>query len=813
MNLDQAQKNLLKIIKELGSTLDETLNEATTRLRVIDRILIEVLGWDRGEIIPEASTDTGYLDYLFTVQGYNPFVLEAKRTGHDLVNTITSKTINPQIGGAALKSAQEGVRQALRYCSEQGAPFAALTSGKVWIGFLTGGGKPLKDRKTFVFPSLQSITEDFGTFYDLFSREGVLSKKYLTLFSRIDGTTVTHTGHLNRFITNEKVRMLPRHDLANDLDPVFARFFGSLTDDNDRELLLNCFVETKESREADASLEKISRDLVNTVETLSTDQGERLANEIRTAIENARGEVVLIIGNKGAGKSTFIERFFEHVLARNIRERCLVLRIDMAQAPRRDAAISDWLTNKLLSAIEAQLYGAKHPDYDELQGIFFSDYQRWSTGEYKHLYETLHDDFKNKFGEYMYAERQNKPYDYALRLLKNAVVAREKLPCLIFDNTDQFPQEFQDAVFQFAQSIHRAVLSILIIPITDRPIWQMSKAGPFQSYQSKAFYLPVPSTKEILERRVAFVRKKTQEDKSYSGQYFLSKGIRLSVKNVEAFAACLEEMFLNTDYISRLMGSVANYEIRRTLEVAKRITTSPSLKIDGLIKTYLTGGLLSVPEYQVYLALFLGDYNYFQPDESSFVCNLFEVNPNDITSPLLKLSILRLLLDKAPATADISDKYLSLETMENYFLPMGFSPRHITKATEELLQFRLIEPYNPADDNIAPTLRVCVTSSGRMHFELALRNFMYVGQMAIRTGLRYPADVDKVKAAYNDKSSGKRDWFGVCSAFICYCLSQDEVFVTVPQDLEYAGQESLREELGVYWKKRELPLSLDEKIA
>ena len=81
------------------------------------------------------------------------------------------------------------------------------------------------------------------------------------------------------------------------------------------------------------------------------------------------------------------------------------------------------------------------PLYDELLGIFFKEYQRWSVGIRKHLYETNKTEFKDQFGRHIDELRERRPDEYVRLLLDWAARGHQKLPCLVFDNTDQFPAE------------------------------------------------------------------------------------------------------------------------------------------------------------------------------------------------------------------------------------------------------------------------------------------------------------------------------------------------------------------------------------
>ncbi len=209
----------------------------------------------------------------------------------------------------------------------------------------------------------------------------------------------------------------------------------------------------------------------------------------------------------------------------------------------------------------------------------------------------------------MQDQRLRERRKYLAALLWHAIGGRQMMPCLIFDNADHYPKEFQEAVFQYAQSLFREVKHCFIIcPVTDRTIWQLSKNGPFQSYTYKAFYLPTPATKEVLQKRVAFLKEKTSlAATNPQEQYFLSRGIRISVQDINAFASCIESIFIETDYISRLIGSLCNFDIRRTLELTRRTLTSPHIAIDDLVRTYMSpSGRVRIHPAKIKKAVFWG---------------------------------------------------------------------------------------------------------------------------------------------------------------------------------------------------------------
>jgi len=814
-SLDQARERFEALAAEVSTRKDEIETEQDARFQVIDRILTEVLGWPRSAIRTEPPTESGFIDYLLFGDGRGRLVVEAKRTSTALVNTKYPHARWYKAGGPAVQSAEEGLQQAKRYATDSAVLFTALTNGFQWIGFwaVRTDGIPPSSGHVAVFPSFEAIRRDFALFHDLFSRDGIMNELFKIHVHEAEGLRIQHSEVLTAVIPSTDVYMLPKSPLAADLEPVFRRFFSTIAGD-DPEMLAKCFVESKESREADDNLEKITKSLLNTIDVVDASKGERLQQEIMLAVESGRGEFVLIVGNKGAGKTTFIDRFFRLVLEPSLRKRCLLVRIDLADSPGEFDSIPTWLTNRLKEQLEIELFESQYPSYEQLQGVFFQEYDRWRHGERKFLYERNKAEFKERFGEWLADLIERDPALYVKRLMESTVRQRRRMPCLVFDNTDHFPQHFQEAVFQYAQSLYRSIFSFIICPITDRTIWQLSKAGPLQSYESRAFYLPVPSTKEVLAKRVAFIKSKVDEG-DRSGSYFLEKGIRVSIRDIDAFTAVVEDIFLNEEYIGRVVGWHSNHDIRRSLKIAERIITSPTITVTDMVKAYLGGTRLRPRPRQIKLALLRGQHNHFMQDGSDFVVDLFAVRSTAITSPFLRLSILRTLIDKHSDSEEGVNAYLRISDLVNYFEPAGISGAILRDHVQALLSYRLIQPYDPTDMAIADDLLVRVTHSGRIHYEFAFerQEGSYVTEMALTTPIRRNELVDLVRSRLKSgKSLVESDWQQIRGVFMQYCLEEDEIFFTVPSTPSYTGQRAMRDELRSIWGEGVAKLGQEELL-
>jgi hypothetical protein len=203
------------------------------------------------------------------------------------------------------------------------------------------------------------------------------------------------------------------------------------------------------------------------------------------------------------------------------------------------------------------------------------------------------------------------------------------------------------------------------------------------------------------------------------------------------------------------------------------------------------------------MALIKGDYSYFDQNESDLLLNVFALKGDNLTSPLAKISILRLLIDRDNLEAQMEDKYIPIEDIIKYLLPMGLGAHVTLPLIGELLRHRLVEPYDPSSVKVDEEQRIRVTTSGRTHMELALRDPIYVAQMACTTAMRNEDIVRIIRESLYDKKGS--DWDGLRKSFISYCLDQDHIFITVPSDDSYGGQQLLRAELKRRWTTPYVP--------
>jgi len=801
VSMDVAFENTKRIIDDALRNISNVKTEEDTKIQIITRIINEGLNWSLSDIGAEVKHENGYSDYLLANNGKPALLVEAKRIGSLEIGTIEKDSLRHlKISGPGLKKVLSGIDQAASYATPNGLPIAVLTDGCSWIIFKTFvPGDNFKNKQAFVFPGLMAIMKDFQEFYDLISKEQFGKKTYNQIFDNLHQNRLLLTQSLFEPLEESKIQLSQKSHIAFDLDKVFSNFFARLTGDEDPDMLIDCFVETRESRIADFSLEKITANVLGNISPADKDVDRELASLIEAAVEVESGQTVFIVGPTGAGKSTFLDRFFRKTLSSSLRRQCLVVRVNCLDASGREETVLQWLTGNIIASLEEQLYQDGAPSWDELRGLYFSDYQRRSKGVDAPLYQRDRDKFKEKFSNYLDDKVENDREGYLKRILIDAVRNRKKLPIFLIDNTDEFPIEYKKIIFQFVQALRRHVNHcLLIFPVTDRSAWSFSKTDIFGIYQSKSFFLPTPAPREVFRRRVDFLKQRLSghPNKKERSSYFSNRGIKISIDSLNNFSQVLETVFVDQDYTSKTIGELTNYNIRRTLLLSRRVITSSVFRIEDLISSYITHEPIA-PTFRKFMnALMKGDYEAYKRGDRHEIFPIFQVDHEIRQSPLLNLRVLALLDSLYRAGKTIDERHGSVQSIINYFDAIGCSESSIDKALLSLLEAGLVEPYDASIRDLSQGQKLAISFSGKAHLRLALSSNVFLEQMALTTAIVSEDIAHQIRDVYSSSVAFSEKMREIRRLFVRFIIEEDKKFMSVPYQTEqYECQLNLEKRL------------------
>lgn len=785
--IDSGYERLRALIPEVVAYMGSVQTEADTRLKVIDRILTEVLHWPLDQVMTEQPADSGFADYACKVGDRFRLILEAKKDGRSLgIESRPAgsafKLSGPVFGDA---NAREGLTQAMRYCGAKNTELACVTNGREWIvlrGGRNGDGLDSWDGHAFVFPTLTSVEEQFQLFYDLLSYEACQRFNFRARFQEAEGQPIRTSVFQKAYRASGSAKFIRGGDLSADTERIMTSFFERLSGDQDPTMIEQCFVTSAESEYADTHLAKIAESIVDRIQDLDTGSGEQLVNVIERVHAAQSHGFVLIVGTKGAGKSTFVTRFFSKVMSRRLSSKCEVIRLDLGITDGDQSKLASWLDQRLIEVCEKELFDGGAPTFAELQGMFFDEYTRLRKGPLADLYDADRAAFHIRFGDRIDDWRTNRQQDYIQGLIRHIVSSKLCLPVFVFDNSDQFDIEFQQRVYQYARSIYEQSICLIILPITDRTSWQLTKHGSLQSFEHEALFLPTPKTEAIIRKRIEFIDSKIAiERQRGQGEYFTSRGITLDIKNIEAFVRSLQRVFLQESETSRWIGELANHDLRRTLGLAKSLISSPHLKVEDLVKAHLAGENQVIPSWRVARALIRGHYDIYPAKQHSLVQNIYALNSDLPTTPLLALRILQLLADVPPREHE--GAAIQVSEVSAYFAGMNIDSRPVLLWLDEMLQTGLVLNYDPTVRTVDEAGSVEISPAGARHLAWGTGNMQYTAAMAEVT----PVLTEEVfKALRYDIRP--HDWRARAARFIDYLAVEDAMYCTIPDNPSFQSQ-------------------------
>lgn len=767
--------------------LDQDGNEAQTRFHVIDEFLTNELDWKKDAIRVEPYIEgAGFADYAFFSSGRCRAVLEAKKDALELCSVKQTGVAVVALDGSALKGAADGVSQAIGYAARFGSAVGVVTNGRQWIMFLASrsDGKPPNEGLAVVFPTIESILNSWAQFYDFMSEAGLQEHKLATyLRERESGSTSVPASYF-RAVDRSQKRVPQVSDLAFSLSELFRKSFIKINTKS-REALIECFVETRSSRETDVAFEKIVNELIDRalrrLDTIDVSNPDNLQGLLETSVDLRTGEFVLLVGNKGSGKTTFLDRFFSKILPASLKERVLHLSVDLLKSEGSDTHLTAWMSGELIRQAERQLFGPT-PTYDQLRGAFWPMYKRMSTGELAPLYKRDRDAFRQRFGEDLASLRRDQPREYLLELLKRSLVGQQRLPILVFDNVDHLPRSTQDRVFQYAVGLSTSVASFLICPVTDTTVWSLSKAGPLQSFHSRAFFLPVPSLKDVFAKRLDVLQAELRDTEEGKGKSALvGQGMRLTIKDLQSFCAAVESIFVSTSDITAVIGRLCNYDVRRSLELSGEILSSPWIGLEELLRMYVARGEVRPKRTALMTALVLQKGTLYDEDKHNFLVNIFARPAGALASPFMSLYLLRFLSmadDKASTTRD---RFISVSQLWDKFHSLGVHRETFRYYIDRLFSRALIEAYDPSERALRDETLVRISPAGAAHSRLVYSDNVYISQMALITPLANEAACISIR---DESQKTFQGWMKICNILLTQMKIEDaRVFPALSDEL------------------------------
>jgi hypothetical protein len=535
MGVDQAFERFQAIRQSLpvDDDLPITDNEACTRVHLIDPILRDVLGWPWDHVVVEApggeSAEASVnararearVDYV--VRDRDDvcwFVIEAKKRSNRIVD-YTPGTVRGhevlRLAGAVLKGECWPIvsRQMSPYLGRYMPCFGAVSTGEQWVGFL-GKLRPdnllLEKAAAVVFRSLDDIERDFQYFYEFFGFEGAQRRALWRCLQPAAARGLVLAPHARRVVPpggEHPVDYQGTRQFYNDLRQAMDVAFRPIR--ADREAFAACFVESRESREAGSRLERVANELGEALHAAADHYPPAVEAEVDAVsaqradpdvIAPGGGYLARLLGEKSAGKTIFLQRFFDLQLGAR-RGQVALLWLDVERNAPFDAGAA---SRTVLKQLIGELFGDEGPSWEQFREIYRREWRqrlRLAGLEEKDASQEARQLFLN---ERLEAEERD-PREALRRYAEFATRNRGRLVCLVVDNLDHL--ERPEAVLEWVVAVHQAIFAMTTVAMEDATVWRLRRSGTDQlaDHQPEQFWLHRPMVRDVVQNRCDYLRK------------------------------------------------------------------------------------------------------------------------------------------------------------------------------------------------------------------------------------------------------------------------------------------------------------------
>jgi len=754
ISVDEGLEALRAIKDEFAEfcALHGNVSEADTRAKVIDRVLREVCDWPEGGISREQHVARGYMDYVLAIQGRKLVTVEAKKEGIPFILPVDTTATSLKLSGPLLSQTpiRDAIHQVRGYCDEEGIRYAVATNGYAWIVFrAVRDGSPWREGNAVIFKSLDDVIDDFTRFWNLLSYPAILGGSLDTTF----GLMTRAPRQLHRVITRLFNNNLPlqRNRYHAQLDPFIRTIFENIADQDAIEILKSCYIHSQSLRIMAADLNLVIED---SIPRFLADEGTSSATQhehdagafgdaILQAVSGERGELFLLLGGIGSGKTTFIKRY-QRTVGQDLLAKTLWFHIDFLRAPQDPLNLEPFVWRTVLDEVRSGFSHLALERRRHIKRVFADDIAVLAETGLRDLVSKP-DDFDRALSPYLEKWQANLS-EYVPRLLRLAVSTR-KLGLVIFiDNVDQLSPAYQAQVFLLAQRITRMVNATTIVVLREESYYTVSIQRAFTAYTTRKFHVASPRFRTLIGKRIEYavnlLSRSPNEVKA-----IVSSHLEYDRDALADFLKIVEySIFEQNRNIARFIESICFGNMRLALQMFATFLTSGVTDVDKMLRIYRREHSYFVAFHEFVKSVMLKDRHYYKEAESP-IMNVFDCGAERNSSHFTGLRILRMVLEHRGEYTPEGQGYVDVGMIVRRFEDVFDNQEDVVRTLNRLVTRQLVETNTRSTESIEGASHVRATSAGWYYQRYLVRSFPYLDLVLQDTPLNSMALERELRAA------------------------------------------------------------------
>lgn len=716
-------------------------------------------------------------DYAIIINGLPLVIIEAKTPGEDL---------------------HEALREARNYAMEINTSFTNKLNPchKVIVSdgrkIITGSWDSEQDLIELNIEDINTANENFLNFLKFVGKKTIADNCNLILKSIRKETQFSRPISLlgGKSIINQAIG---DNSFGTNLALEYKYLFNPDTEEERAQIAKYAYVESKRRRANVSPIDRLIRltippnqqdsTLIN-----NTEQPTEIFTQLQDKKNKLKGQVCLLIGSVGSGKSTFVDYLKEVALPNDIKYSTQWITLDFNNVPVNKNLIYSWILTNLIESLQKINPELDFKSLSTLQSLFSKEINDFEKGPIS-LYPKHSEKYTNELYDLLKQLKSNE--DKLLKaIIQRLFATTGKLLIVVLDNVDKRNRDEQLLMFEVANWLKNEYGCMIFLPLRDVTYDIYKKEPPLDTViKDLVFRISPPLLEEVIQKRLRYAMREIEADNS-KFYYYLTNGIQVECErnDVENYLKCISKSLFQNHFFKKLITGLSERNIRRGLEIFLNFCKSGHIAEDEILKMRVDPENYELPNHLVTKILLKGNNKYYSDTRASLK-NIFHSYPAEdiIPDPYMRLAILNWLHINFRSEGPTKAKgYHKISNLVQDLNILGHSEYRILKEIEILAQANCILTETQSFD-LTPDDLICISTAGMIHLEL-LTNLDYLSAISEDTWFKNSEIAQQIannisKNDYNSRSAkailieNSKLLINYLDDYRSYFISQPEVFL------------------------------------
>jgi hypothetical protein len=544
---------------------------------------------------------------------------------------------------------------------------------------------------------------------------------------------------------------------AADLAPILRRYFSSRDQNTDPDIYSRAYISSNEVTSYDKILESFLKDrLARSKARIEITTSRRRSLEMTESISRfdetrpSGGDLQLVTGGVGAGKSLFARRYREFLQPEPLQEKNHWAFLNFNIASQQDfLRINDWVCENFVQSVLEEGAPIDVRDATDQERLFAPD-----LADRKAFYDRMEAASPGRGALERARDIEGWRQD-PLRLTRG-ISRFLQGDCgdnliVVFDNVDRRETAAQLTAFEAALWFMDQTRALVVLQMRDSTFEAYKNEPPLDTYRSgQIFHISPPRFIDVVKRRLELSLEAIEKEAPEHVKYRSTSGAQISYPKRRAgefLRGIYAELFQGRTNLARILEALAGRNVRKALDMFMAILTSGHMPEEVIASVAQGSGFRSFPEYRILRALMRQDFRFFNND-TGFIANLLHCEPRwERPTNFLLPEILFYLIARRKVRGDNGQMgYVAMSRLLLDMEGLGFVRSDIQDACKFALTKELIEVETSSLTTIRDIDCIKATAGGWAHMRLLSSRIEYLASLLPTTAI----DNDKFAAQVYD---------------------------------------------------------------